>query len=466
MAPPDSESRRKRRRKILFWILGCTLGAILCGLLAIYFTVKGAIDHGIDLAVGEKSRALQSERDAAKREGLPLTPEELFREVQKPSPAQNAAPIYRQMIVEDKKNKESEELTEIIRAYRRGDLEDTSKIESFLELKRPTLELALKAAALPTCDFDRNWNDGAAMLMPELAGLKAAARRLSLRARIECSRGQSDAALRDFDAALRIAEHAGREPGIIPALVQNSTRVIVFTDMLPCLCARANETRFVEALFLLAAGSKDVDLRLAIRGELVSYVTTVRSIPRILETYFRPGEANPLKRQLLNDSKVRAAAEGDSIRYFRQAYKVVTEAVGDGPKLLDGLADLEASGLEPDLLLSELSAPGGPVKEITAISLLLADSQRNLLMASASIFRYRIASGKYPVSLSVVDAPGQDPLSNRPYHYKVLTHGFQLWGVGRNRKDDGGVFGKTQDEGDQLVWYEEGKGLIQPPKKP
>jgi hypothetical protein len=80
-----------------------------------------------------------------------------------------------------------------------------------------------------------------------------------------------------------------------------------------------------------------------------------------------------------------------------------------------------------------------------------------LAVAACALERHRLAHGQFPENLeqlspqSIAAIP-HDPMVNRPFHYQRTDDGwFQLYSVGPNDKDDGGVMasGDKSDKGEK-----------------
>jgi hypothetical protein len=81
----------------------------------------------------------------------------------------------------------------------------------------------------------------------------------------------------------------------------------------------------------------------------------------------------------------------------------------------------------------------------------------NEALIACALERYHLAHGEYPESLDAlapqfIDKIPHDVIGGRPLHYRRAGDGtFLLYSVGWNGRDDGGVGGKTDAEGD-WVW--------------
>ncbi|MBI5706573.1 MAG: hypothetical protein HZC36_06250 [Armatimonadetes bacterium] len=470
IAPPGPAARRKRRRRLLFWILGCTLGAIVFAILVLYFTVKGALDRGIDLAAGDAARSLPAERAAAKAEGLPLTPAELFADREKVRDEDNAAPIYLKAIAEMKavrtKNRSAvyDKMT-AARALLKGDQTGIAPAKDLLSGYAEPLTLAEGAVLKPRCDFHRNWNDGLVMLLPELADLKTMSRLFALRAILRAQAKDFSGAEDDLRTALKVAAHTADEPGLIQMLVGMAcaTDAHAAIRQIAVLCRKTPQE--LAQLALVEGLTPPLDPVSAIKADCVADVTSIRDIPKIVNDPIM--EVSPMEKAFATNPKLIQAGEARTIRYWREVLRVVRSGKS-GPEILKGLDKLDEQEISPDLVLSALGAldSAAPASARSGQeSILRYRTMRAQTRAFLAVLAYHAEHHRWPKALSEIALVGDDEIAAKPLQYKALRNGFKIWGVGKNRKDDRGVFGKTQDEGDQLIWYEEGKGLIQPLKK-
>jgi len=70
--------------------------------------------------------------------------------------------------------------------------------------------------------------------------------------------------------------------------------------------------------------------------------------------------------------------------------------------------------------------------------------------------RYRLAQGKFPASLDAltprfIERLPHDLIGGQPLKYRTEGGAYLLYSIGWNEKDDGGIPGKTRDEGD-WIW--------------
>ena len=95
----------------------------------------------------------------------------------------------------------------------------------------------------------------------------------------------------------------------------------------------------------------------------------------------------------------------------------------------------------------------GKVVQVLARNTTIADQAR----LACALERYRLAQGQYPESLDALAARfienlPHDLVGGQPLKYRRTEDGgYLLYSVGWNEKDDGGVIGKSREEGD-WVW--------------
>lgn len=80
---------------------------------------------------------------------------------------------------------------------------------------------AFNAAALkPDCNFDRRYEDGVAMLLPNLAVFRTSVRLLSLKALAQANKGNMTGACDTLGTAIKISNHLQNEPILVSQLVR------------------------------------------------------------------------------------------------------------------------------------------------------------------------------------------------------------------------------------------------------
>lgn len=156
---------------------------------------------------------------AAWKEGLPTTVEQFETLLPKVADKDNAAPYYAQL-----------KRVTLPKAYD-GRTEraifwnpspaDIATAKTALSVYAREIALVRKATKLPGCRFDRKWEDGAAVLLPEFAQMKAVAKMLTIRGALIAETDPAGA-IAETRTIRKMADHARQEPLEISQLVGTS----------------------------------------------------------------------------------------------------------------------------------------------------------------------------------------------------------------------------------------------------
>jgi len=197
------------------WFLG-SLGVVGVIILSVFgWTV---------LAASQDRDQLNHELDLARKEGLPTNWQEFAALVPKAPNGENAAPLYRRMRGYPKDSADIPQLN--VGVLIRKDKAEVEAAKAELQYQRDVVANADLAARFPHCWFDRDWSKGMAVLMPELAYMKFAAKLVALRGSIAAFEGHPDEAIHNIDEVFKIAKHSGEEGTQISTLVQMAIETI------------------------------------------------------------------------------------------------------------------------------------------------------------------------------------------------------------------------------------------------
>ncbi len=204
-------------RRIAIWILAAALLLTAGGFGAYFFAARRDRD------------LFEEQLRLARAEGLPTNAAEFAAQIEPANPEENAAPIYRRM---SKRVREARSANpKVLFAERPPTTSELAVATASLARFSDVLQELEAATDLPKCWFDRDWTLGPAVLMPELADMKAGARLLELRGSAAVAEGRVEDALRDAERILRIAAHAGGEPHLISHLVADAIHVIAMQSL-------------------------------------------------------------------------------------------------------------------------------------------------------------------------------------------------------------------------------------------
>jgi len=126
------------------------------------------------------------------------------------------------------------------------------------------------AAAKPRCWFNRKWSDGAAVLFPEFAYMKTAARLLALRGSVEAETGDRAGALRNADEIFAIGRQAGEEPTVLANLVRAGIDRTGFDTLAKWRLQHPSEPAYSAAMEKAFGAVPAVNLKREHSGELLT----------------------------------------------------------------------------------------------------------------------------------------------------------------------------------------------------
>ncbi|MGV3615330.1 MAG: hypothetical protein ACO1SV_08355 [Fimbriimonas sp.] len=396
----------------------------------------------------------------ARREGIPIEPSDLAR----PIPAErNAAVFYAKAckILEGDDMKAPGVAISNANGSK-ASIVELRAAEKALQSLRPALDLVERGAALPDCDFNRDWSLGPNVMFPEFARLKSAAKALAVRAEIASARGDWQAALRDVRTGYRLARHTGEEPILIGMLVEVSLENITHAAFRRVVSDHGRDPAFLTAASRLQAEIGALpSLRRAMGGEVVMgriAIPMIDSSAVLSPTSHSSGEEKPffLERAFFKSPPVQGAFEVKLLQYWRQTYRDLPKDPADWEGGLKAMEKLDISLAADQSLANRANQTLMPVFSQSAIVVGKVIADRRLNAIALRLLEQRAQAGEFPKTLPT--AWGQDaidPFTHKPFLYRREGKGFRLWSVSADRVDDKGVTvgertGKTHD---QAVWY-------------
>ena len=305
-------------------------------------------------------------------------------------------------------------------------------------------------------------------LMAWLSHFKGMAQVLHLRAIAELNNHQEDKALEDVQLALRLDDEIRQVPLLIGHLVSVAISSMTLQPVYEGLAEhRWNDAQLAELERSLAAKDFLADYQNAMRGECVFAVDAYESwrIAGIYKTYADGQE------------------ETVNMRWTPNAFFYQTELITArmNREILQPLVDVTNRLVSPDALrraddlFEEKKKHYSPYNVLAVVSLPTIDKSvkkfaviqtgTDLARVACALERYRIANGKYPDSLNVlepqfIEKMPHDIINGQPLHYRLREDGnFVLYSVGWNEADDDGkvVLAKggtvDRDNGDWVWQY-------------
>ena len=325
-----------------------------------------------------------------------------------------------------------------------------------------TIEELRSAAALTASRFPLNYDseEPYAILLPHLAPAKGTMLVLRLRALAELESGQSEPALADISLALRLTENIRSEPFLISQLVRIAMLQITVQPIWEGLARH----RWADAHL------SELDQQLAALDFVADYQRAMRA-----ENAFLAAETDSLRHHpsQLNGMDFYDFAEGGSTRFpdlpvqlMPSGWFYQNELRGSKFILEQFLpiADVRQQTISPtsvkkadEALRAMRRTPYSMLGKMFLPGLMnsprkfaWAQAAVNLARTACALERYRLGHGNYPETLDalapqVIAKVPHDSIGGQPLHYRPTDDGqFNLYSVGWNEKDDGGIVSLTK----------------------
>ncbi len=419
------------------------------------------------LAFEQAASELPQAQAEAKRLGLPLTGADLRPNPPVP-PDQNAAEPIRRAIADLEAAEKTERNWQgaLSEAVRQPSPETFREARRTLQALGPALRSAEEAAAKPSVDFGRKWDAEPAfsMLFPELGAMKRLASALAMRGAFRAAAGEPPQAVaRDFEAAFRLARHAGADPVLIAGLVQVACDAAVVRSMELAATARSRDRALLEALRGVAARAAEErpDLSHHLRGEVYLGVSGARNLGRLAQEYQLANEsadeyALRQVRELLPDGippdVAQKAYEARVLQAWSDAYRD-PQALRNplrAKRVLEQMEKRHTDEKDPTMALNRIVFP---VFSEAGDAYARGDAYLSAFQSLMRVLEFRAAQGRWPKSLAEAGAEGTDPFDGQPLRYKAEGDSARVYSVGSNRRDDGGAEGGANDRRDVVALF-------------
>lgn len=384
--------------------------------------------------------SLPAELRAARAAGLPLAPDDL-RASAPPAPAQNAAPLYREIAqaLAFRSDVPGHEAISNVLKRTRTDA-DRWQAQTRLAALAPVLALAERAAARPRCDFARPWEEGVDLLLPEYATGRALVRLFAARAILRSEAEDAAGALNDVATGARICRHMGEDPVLIAWYVQLACRDIMDRAFTEVVLSHDGDP---EILRRAAAVEKTFGpaprLRHALRGDVVVGRITIQQLARRKPGQVMDGPPEP-QGLFFERAWIARAWEAGLLRYWRRVFAALDADPNDlgvqWRALMEISGEEKAREGQPASVMSAILAQA---VENAALSLTREEARTRLRRTLLALVAHRQRTGRFPAALSALSSPPPpDVFTGRPLIYRRTGNGFVLYSVGENGRDDAG----------------------------
>ncbi len=338
----------------------------------------------------------------------------------------------------------------------------------------PILQEITEASLRRYSRFPIRYEENFAALLPHLNYMRGLARTYRLRALVELSAGQSDAALADVQTSLRLADKLNGEPILISFLVRVAMLDITTQPIWEGLAAhRWNESQLAALQAQLEKVDQCASLAKVLQGErrFAYYLALwLHSHPtgfsELLISSSWTDFPNDEKGTWLDRTIPSGWIDQNELNTDRFYTETILPALNwehrrispEKMKLVDHL--IGTMRVTPYTVLCKYTLPPMPV---VAKKAALSQTGVDEAVVACALDRYWLAHGEFPENLDAITPQfmaklPHDVINGEPLHYRRTAAGqYVLYSVGWNETDDGGLIamnGANQNfnQGD-WVWF-------------
>lgn len=217
--------------------------------------------------------ALEEQYRLARSEGIPTTAAEYAATLPPAKPEENAGPIYREMKSLPGARTDAQKLE--LRLFQAPGPATIQAAEAHLKSTQEQLALLDRAVALPRCWFDRKWEDGAAVLMPEFAYMKGGSGLFALRGSVAATCGDHRTAIAEAEKMQKIAIQAGEEGHAISQAVQTTIHLSALRHLAVWASFHPDRPEYRQAMEKAIRALPNEDPKRAHAADLYNLMSTV-----------------------------------------------------------------------------------------------------------------------------------------------------------------------------------------------
>lgn len=319
------------------------------------------------------------------------------------------------------------------------------------------MNLAIAASKRPRADYHRDWDEGPALLFPEVVTIKAFVRLFCFRAELKSQLNDSPGAIADLQVAMRLSYLAGQDPCIIAMLVEVACHRFVFDSVRRCALTVRQDAKAIRAL----AETIEVEYREpnfvdALAFEAYMPVTLTRNMRLFPLSGEDPNfnlDKSKLKRTGIPADAYSRSFMTSALREWTEAKPMMDRYRTDPLRLADALDVIDhkwkqKSGLSN--VLQDISFSAYPEAARAAVAdkadFVITEALLHAVLSQAQ-------TGRMPARLADIPGSWLDPFTGKPIRMTDRAGTLRIYSLGPNRKDDGGI-GIQELEGDAKKDYD------------
>lgn len=328
-----------------------------------------------------------------------------------PSPlprSQNAAPFYTAAFaLMEKADDEEHALLDDALAGGAARLSDARRaaLAAWIDRNADTLELSERARKRPRCLFERNYNDGFRMLLPELSPALQLGRLLQVRAELQALAGDGPGARGSVHAILRLADAFREDPPLVSQLVRLQIAAGALSAVDRAVTGETPEAELrAWAETVRTAGAPHGMLEVSMRHDLAMTADLIRNPPdEVWSGLLGSSRLSVLFKMCAPLMKLDGAA-------CLHAYRALADAAARPHREADAAAaTLQAA--------AQQSSWRRPLRAVLLPSLgrifgrcIAVDARAAVVRAGLEAERVRRSTGAYPEKIEAVDPATGKPL--------------------------------------------------------
>ncbi len=432
------------RSRRLWIVLGLIAGSpvLLCATVVVVYRI----------GVGRTANSLPNELDSARREGILVDVPQIRQLSPAVKPEENAGGIYRDAATRlADRDSEWWGLTYSVREFLAGrsSPKDEADLRKKIALADPALSLSIKASQKPRLDWGRHWEQGTNLVLDGYDKVRDLGKCLCARAILRAKTGQVDDALRDVEAAFRIASQLGQEPTIESLQAELSLEGDCQDALAEVVNRPAATTAHIDRAIQMVQSLRNLpSLRSALAVDVCLLCHTLATAGPNTRIEELSAYAHDETSTHWYD---RDPSDWFGSRAFRDAWAakaihIMRRCLAAVPAREPTFADLSAASqrLEDDLqndssLENKQNGHFFPQFSETASQYTQIVAGRRMLAQCLAIKRARSTTGKLPSALPLGGESSVDPYDLKPLHYRLMGRGFRVYSVGPDQIDDGGA---------------------------
>lgn len=352
-------------------------------LLGVVVVVSATLFIAVQVGRNRSEAAFQEQLRLARQEGIPTSAAEFAARIKPVPPEQNGAQFYRELV------KLRGELPKDPINY--CPIRDASlaRDKRFVASTVRLYNIIDEATKRPHCWFDRDWSQGYAVLFPEYAYIKNAAKLLMIRGSVEASEGNSIAAVRDVNELFAMGRHLDEDPAAIAYLVHIAVIQIAAQTVSTWSMEHRNEPAYKKLLQRAIEELPRPDLRRLYSAELYAMLSAIDmlSTPEGRRKFGLKDDDGPsLAQQAFLKMASQGKGKADIVMAYREAWAAFPKPMAQRDRLLQKAdSDLDQALMAYPYAYSVIRALSGGHEpwDIDFEAVWITDRQRDIALERA-----------------------------------------------------------------------------------